>query len=179
MPASTAVGSKFLTNTLATVNALVAAGHLAMTVGGNALSGNVVEIFPTVFMASLLPPHEYSGIRNRHTDDLWLKLIGRLAVRSTQCFCPALIPYANLVKAVEDCPPADLHDVRTAAISAIAADWFASSPPGSGSVQAAGFIGHFDELGFLLPPRAWLDPVFLTMLSEHWTKLGDSNLVWL
>src|SRR5438128_1717373 len=46
MPASTAVGSKFLTNTLATVNALVAAGHLAMTVGGNALSGNVVEIFP-------------------------------------------------------------------------------------------------------------------------------------
>ncbi len=171
-PAPTPVGSKFLASTRRFVDALRSLGFSTMSVSGSGLNGDVVEIFPTLFMAALLPPQAYTGSRSSHSDDLWLRLIGRGptpgAVR------PALSPYATLFSLVEGSALRDRHDLRAAAISAIAADWYASQP----SVM---FVGHATELGFVLPPRAVCDPAFLAVLSTHWQLRASSlsALVWL
>ena len=175
----TAPSSRFLATTQKIVAALGAAGHHPMTVSSSGVSGNVVEIFPTIFMASLLPPHAYVGSRNRHTDALWSALIGKRPVLGTVRTCLALSPYQSLIDAIEARPQCELHDVRAAAISAIAADWFATAPPGSSRQSATTFIGHPKEMGFLLPPLSVFDPDFLILMKAHWASVGGPPLFWI
>jgi hypothetical protein len=179
MPAPTAAGSQFLASTRLIVDRLVRAGYTEMKLAGSTASGNVVEIFPTIFMAALLPPHPYQGKRGKHTDELWLKLIGESALNGVARVCPGLHPYQSLIALVESSKVGQLHDLRAAAISAIAADWFAASPPGSGTSSATMFIGHSTEYGFLLPPRTSCDDAFLAMLETHWRNTGGLPLTWI
>lgn len=178
MPAPTAAGSAFLASTRLVVDALVAAGHTEMKLAGSTVTGNIVEIFPTIFMAALLPPHAYQGTRGEHTDDLWLKLIGRSALNGIVRASPALHPYKSLIAWTES-RMGQLHDLRAAAISAIAADWFAASPPGSSARSATMFFGHPAEYGFLFPPRRSSDAGFLAMLDAHWSEAGGPPLAWI
>jgi len=178
-PWPTAPTSKFLASTRRVVVALQAAGHRPLTLTSSRVSGNVVEIFPTIFMASLLPPHAYVGSRNRHSDELWLALIGKCPVLGTLRVCPALSPYVSFINAIEARPRGELHDLRAAAISAIAADWFATAPPGASGQSATTFIGHPAEMGFLLPALSVFDPDFLRMMQAHWASAGGPPLVWI
>jgi hypothetical protein len=82
------------------------------------VTGSIIEIFPTMFMASLLA-------RTSHTDDLWLALVGQSDVAAR--ICEHILPYQGLIDEVEEMPRWARHDLRTAAISAIAADWVRSS----------------------------------------------------
>lgn len=177
-PAPTPAGSRFLATTVTILAALRALGLGSMTVSGANVTGDVVEIFPTMFMAALLPPLAYTGTRSRHTDDLWLRLIGR-GSPPTGALHRSLAQYASLVRTVEGSARRDLHDLRTAAISAIAADW--SAGPAATSTKATMFIGESTELGFVLPHRPLCDPTFLALLSAHWTSRARSlpRLVWL
>ena len=177
-PAPTPAGSRFLATTLTILASLRAVGLSSMTVSATSVTGNVVEIFPTIFMAALLPPLVYTGTRSGHTDGLWLRLIGHGST-PTGALHPSLTPYAALVRTVESSARRDLHDLRTAAVSAIAADWFAGpTAPGTGTTM---FIGEQTELGFVLPPRPLCDPTFLALLSSHWTARASSlpGLVWI
>jgi hypothetical protein len=176
-PAPTPAGSRFLATTVAILAALRAVGLSPMTVSATSVAGDVVEVFPTLFMAALLPPLAYLGTRSRHTDDLWLRLIGH-GPTPTGALHPSLAPYAALVRTVESSARRDLHDLRTAAVSAIAADWFAR-PTVAGTATTM-FIGEQTELGFVLPPRPSCDPTFLAMLSSHWTARAAAlpGLVW-
>lgn len=178
-PWPTASGSRFLASTQRIVAGLEVAGNRRMELTSRAVRGNVVEIFPTIFMASLLPPHAYVGSRNRHSDELWLALIGKRPVLGAVRVCPALSPYGSLIDAIEARPRGELHDVRAAAISAIAADWFAAAPPGSSEHDATTFIGHPAEMGFLLPALSVFDPDFLRMMKGHWASAGGPPLAWI
>jgi len=178
MPAPTADTSKFLASTRLIVNALVAVGYPEMKMSAAGVAGDVLEIFPTLFMASLLPPHPYTGPRGQHTDDLWLKLVGRSTLNGIVRTHPSLRPYGSLISRVESSNSDELHDLRAAAISAIAAHWLAVAPPGCGEGNALMLIGHPVECGFLLPSRSACDPLFFAMLETHWLAAGGYGLVW-
>jgi hypothetical protein len=176
-PAPTPPSSLFLATTLKILAALRKMGLNSMTVSATSVIGDVVEIFPTLFMAALLPPVVYVGTRSHHTDELWLRLIGQ-GPAPTGAIHPSLTRYAALVLTVESAARRDRHDLRTAAVSAIAADWFAGpTVPGFGTTM---FLGEPTELGFVLPSRSQCDPTFLAMLSSHWTARASSlpGLVW-
>ncbi len=179
MPAPTAAESAFLTSTRLVVDALISAGHTEMKLAGGTVTGNIIEIFPTLFLAARLRPYAYLGERGEHTDDLWLKLIGHSALNYATPACPDLDPYEPLIAQVESSNVGQRHDLRSAAISAIAADWFAAFPPSSGSYGACMLIGHPLEYGFLFPPRRSCDEAFLTMLDAHWSVAGGLPLVWI
>ncbi len=178
MPAPTAAGSKFLAQTRTVVDAIVSVEQLEARVSGSALLGSVVEIFPTVFMGALLPPHPYTGARRVHTDKLWRRLTGSLELDRVLEASSALAPYMALIAEVDGGRPNELHDRRAAAICSIAADWFAASPPGDGGPSATMYIGHPAEGGFLLPPRALCNPTFLAMLDAHWLQRQAGDLFW-
>jgi hypothetical protein len=141
-----------------------------MQVTPNAVTGDILEIFPTLFMAALLPPSPYCGRRNRHTDDLWSSLLGQKAPNTSGHAVQPLRPYSNLIKAIAARPRRDQHELRAAAVSAIAADWCAQAGPGTGAGTATTFFGHPAEYGFIMPPRAWCDQQFLAMLDAHWAS---------
>lgn len=169
-PAPTAGDNHFLQVTAEIINALsiedpqhrqkmniVNAAH-----GQPVLNGNIIEIFPTLFMAALFPPHPYVGTRNAHTDILWHELGGH----------QHLIPYNELRAAVEEEEGVSRrHDLRAAATSAIAADWYAG-----GHID---FIGHPGELGFVLPGEDKMNAAFRAMLVAHWEARGGPPLLWL
>jgi hypothetical protein len=178
MPAPTKSGSPFLASTRNIVDALRAAGHQELTLTSAGLTGTVIEIFPTIFMASLLPPHAYMGERDDHTDDLWEKLIGSSPLHGTSQMCNPLGRYDSLIADIENASWGDRHDLRAAAISAIAADWFASLPPSTGKSTAATYIAHATEGGFLMPPRALCDPEFLAIIDGHRATSSVSGLTW-
>jgi hypothetical protein len=179
MPGPTQVGSKFLASTRLIVDALLAAGHSHMSISANSVAGHVIEIFPTLFMGALLAPHSYNGGRTGHTDDLWLRLIGKEPTDGSACIHRAVVPYVDLIASIEAAPKGDLHDLRTAAISAIAADWFAAGPPGSGTSDATIYIGHDTEFGFVFPPPVHFSPAFLMMLVKYWDGQNNTPLVWI
>jgi hypothetical protein len=169
-PAPTAAGSTFLRVTTEIIDALIEGDplhhkrmHIQQAAHGQPeLVGNVIEIFPTLFMASLLDPHPYDRDRSKHSDDLWGKLGGH----------QHLTPYNALRTAVEsEVGVARKHDLRAAAISAIAADWCAG-----GQID---FIGHPGELGFVLPGEDRMNAAFRTMLTAHWEDSGGPPLLWL
>ena len=137
MPGPTAAGSTFLASTRTVVDALVSVGHSEAVLSGSTVAGSTIEIFPTIFMAALLPPHEYVGKRGEHTDDLWLKLIGAAPVDEVAAPRPVLAPYGTVIAAVEQSPWGDRHELRAAAISAIAADWFGGFPLAQVALQRA------------------------------------------
>jgi hypothetical protein len=179
MPGPTAAGSTFLASTRTVVDGLISVGRSEVVLSGSAVAGNIIEIFPTIFMAALLPPHEYVGKRGEHTDDLWLKLIGAIPLDGVAAARPVLAPYDRVIAAVEQAPWRDRHELRAAAISAIAADWFGGSPPGSGGEMPSVYITHPTEGGFLMPPRAFCDPRFLALIDAHRASSGIQNLIWL
>lgn len=178
-PAPTSQTSKFLASTRLLVNTLVAAGVAHMTVAPPTVTGDIIEIFPTIFMAALLPLQAYTGSRSAHTDEQWLKLIGAAPASGFSTIHPALAPYHALVTAVEASPKGDLHDLRTAAMSAIAADWYAAAPPGSQKPNSTVFVGHLAEYGFILPPRSLWDPSFVTLMNGHQGVAGGPPLIWI
>lgn len=170
MPANTPMGSPFLASTRTIADALVGQSHreARLLTGAKLSPGNLVEIFPTVFMAMLLPPHAYNGDRGEHTDDLWNRLVfsaGPARLAPIAC----LRDYVSLIEAVELAAASDRHDLRAAAVSAIAADWHAGGACEVGNKQAISFMGTSDEFGFLLPPREKMDPTFAALLDEHWS----------
>jgi hypothetical protein len=175
-PAPTPAGSRFLATTVTIVTALSTLGLATMGASATKVSGNVAEVFPTMFMAALLPPHTYAGSRSSHSDDLWVRLVGA----GGRTPIAALAPYGRIARLIESAPRRELHDVRTAALSAIAADWFAEAPPGSGPT-ATTFVGHPIELGFILPPRHLFAPAFLSMMQTHWNARAASlpGLAWI
>jgi hypothetical protein len=177
MPGPTAAGSTFLASTRTVVDALVSVGHSEAVLSGSTVAGSTIEIFPTIFMAALLPPHEYVGKRGEHTDDLWLKLIGAAPVDEVAAPRPVLAPYGTVIAAVEQSPWGDRHELRAAAISAIAADWFGGFPPGAGGATASVYIMHPTEGGFLMPPRPFCDPQFLAMIDAHRATSEIQNLI--
>ena len=117
-----------------------------------------------------MPPKPYEGKRSEHSDTKWLALTSGTMHR-------ALVPYAALVAEVEARPKRDRHDLRSAAISAIAADWFAASPPGS--TDGVVFAGDPIGLGFVLPPRVHCDSEFLAMLDAHRATFRGDALTWI
>ncbi|MBI1948969.1 MAG: hypothetical protein HYS27_24995 [Deltaproteobacteria bacterium] len=169
-PAPTGLNSAFLGQTLDVLARLRALGYTPSVFTGSTLIGDALEIFPTIFMASLLGPHAYIGTRNRHTDDLW----ERLTLPSVHAFFQ---PYEPVVAAVAAQPRLAQHDARMAALCAIAADVTASNPVGAGQA-AATFIGEPSEHGFIMPSRASMNPQFLAMLSNHWKARGGAPLCW-
>lgn len=176
-PAPTGQGSPFLAATSAIVDGLRAEGFQPATLANARLSGDIIEIFPTIFLGSLLPPHGYSGKRNAHTDDLWAKAIGVNPAGTAAAVRVGLFsPFDALISAVEAAPPADRHDARMAAVCAIAADAAAGR---SSNVSAIGFIGHPVEHGFVMPPRASIDAAFAKVMDDHWQRAGGAPLVWL
>ena len=178
MPAPTKPGSPFLASTRTIVDALRSAGHEELSVTEAGLTGAVIEIFPTIFMASLLPPHAYLGEREDHTDDLWEKLIGCAPLNGKSELCASLTGYDALIADIENASWGDRHDLRAAAISAIAADWFASFPPSAGESRPTTYIAHATEGGFLIPPRALCDPEFLAIVDGHRATSSVSGLTW-
>jgi hypothetical protein len=179
MPAPTGATSMFLRATRIVVDALISSGQTEAKIAGPTLRGSVIEIFPTIFMAGLLTPHSYLGRRGDHTDDLWLKLTGCLALNGVVQASPVLAPYDALITQVESAISNSLHELRAATISAIAADWVATFPPGSGGPTPTTYIAHPVEGGFLLPPRAFCDAMFLAMLDAHWANAAARDLVWI
>ncbi len=179
MPAPTAESSEFLKATRLAVDALATLGQIELKVAGCSVIGDVIEIFPTLFLSALLRPHAYSGKRGEHTDDLWLKLIGSSALNGVVTTSAVLAPYAALSAKIESAPHNERHDLRAAAISAIAADMFAAFPPAPNSLASTSYIAHAVEGGFVLPPRALFDAQFLHMLEEHWVDSKNLDLVWL
>lgn len=136
---------------------------------------SVVEIFPTVFMAALLPPRCYDGNRSNHTDHLW----GELMTCNNGKPLRVLQPYGELLQAVEDQPGIKAkHEVRAAAVCAIAAHAVSVGVP-------FGFIGTAAEQGFLLPGtrdgKGWMDAEFRSLLDYAWERRPDiqNGLQWL
>jgi hypothetical protein len=175
-PAPTGAESTFLRSTKGVLDRLEKRGHSRMSLTPAAARGEIVEIFPTLFIAAMLPPYEYKGSRRHHSDDLWSRLIaGAHAGPAHRSF---LQTYASVISDIEAANHRDRHDLRAAAISAIAADWYADAPPGSPSATAMTFIGHPAELGFLLPPASLFNQHFLALLTNHWNGRGDGELSW-
>lgn len=107
MPSPTRPGSPFLTRTRIIVDALVSAGHVEMVADDlRPVSGAMAEIFPTLFMAAMLPPHPYLGKRADHTDDLWLRLVGRRDPNGKTVIAAPLVRYGDLIDEVEAAPNA-------------------------------------------------------------------------
>jgi hypothetical protein len=179
MPAGTRPNSPFLQATTLVTAQIAAHGYAQARLTGAKLVADIVEIFPTLFMAALLPPYAYPGKRSQHTDDLWLTLAGLQPFNGQISVHPALARYQKLITSIEGSLRKERHDLRAAAVSAIAGDWFAAAPPGSGRRNACSFIGHPVEHGFLLPPERWTDQAFRTMLDAHWRSRGGAPLRWL
>jgi hypothetical protein len=169
-PAPTGHNSVFLRQTRAVLAVIAKNGYAISRFIGTALVGAAIEIFPTLYMASLLPPHPYSGSRSQHTDDLW----NRLTVSSLH---PFLVPYLQVISAAAALPRSLQHDASMAALCAIAADVTAANPVGT-SKGAATFIGEPAEHGFILPPRTCVDSQFAAMLTQHWNSRGGPPLWW-
>ena len=136
---------------------------------------SIIEIFPTVFMASLLPPQRYEGIRSAHTDYLWAELLKCNDGKPM----PVLQPYEELVQRVESLTSKRAkHEVRAAAICAIAAHAISSHKP-------LGFIGTNKEQGFLLPGtrdgNGWMNDEFRGLLEHAWNTRPDTRqeLQWM
>lgn len=181
MPAPTGRDSIFLAATRKVVEALGALGfeQFSVTRSGDGTRwewrGEVGETFPTMYMACLLEPHTYSGPRSTHSDDLWSKaaLGSRDEDGASAPVVPFLLPYTSLIRQIER-SPAERHDLRAAAVCAIAADGLAGSTSGEPSST---FFGNEDEHGFLLPPaQAWNDK-FREVVEIHWRRRAPSGLI--
>ena len=169
-PAPTDRNSAFLRQTRVVLAAIGKRGYALSRFTGTALVGAAIEIFPTLYMASLLPPHPYFGSRSQHTDDLW----NRLTVSTLH---PFLVPYLQVISAAGALPRSLQHDASMAALCAIAADVTAANPVGTSSSGAI-FIGEPAEHGFILPPSICIDPQFFAMLTQHWNNRGAPPLCW-
>lgn len=176
MPGPTGIDSRLLNAALSVANMLMSQPFNVPRFCFQApVRPSVVEIFPTLFMAALLPPKPYDGNRGSHTDSLWAQLWGENSGQPL----PALNPYCQLQEAVQNQPNKKArHEVRAAAICAMAAH--AISVGGH-----FGFIGTADERGFLLPGTrdhlGWMHPEFYALLSEAWEGRPDTRnaLQWI
>jgi hypothetical protein len=150
-------GGKFVTSTLEVLEALSRMGVAPLNGLASRGDGTAVETFPTLFMATFLPPEPYTGKRSEHSDDLWTRLV--TATRRSSA--SPLIAYLPLMVEVEAASRCDLHDLRAAAVCAIAADLW------GGTDLPATFIGTVEEGGFLLPPVVWWDVQFRVLVEGH------------
>ena len=180
MPAPTRDGSRLLDATRAIVARLGKLELQEQCIVDGKVCGQVIEIFPSLFMGAMLPPRTYTGKRKDHSDDLWCRLFRVREYAGTKSKVPSpLDRYRELCGVVEAGRAADRHDLRTAAISAIAADLYAAARPGSHDSDAVTFIGTPDELGFILPPiRCW-NPGFRRLVNDHWRAWSREKLLWL
>lgn len=169
-PAPTRDGCSFLVAASAVANTLMSLPfnipqyHLELPI-----QPSVVEIFPTIFMAALLPPQCYNGSRSAHTDYLWTTLMTCNKGKPLT----VLQPYAKLLEAVENQPNNKAkHEVRSAAMCAIAAHAIAEGVP-------FGFIGTEAEQGFLMPGtrdrKGWMDAEFRDLLAYAWERRPDKR----
>lgn len=163
----------------------------------DAIPHSVFETFPTLAMASLLPPRGYYGPRAGRTDALWKELFAPLRPRGARTVAkverrgqaaasgrgdavaaasPHMAPYGPIFHCVENLPAAWRHGLRAAAFCAILADWCMALPP-RWSRTGTTFIGARGEHGFLLPPLDRMDPAFASLLTDHWTARGSYPLL--
>lgn len=97
-PAPTKAGSPFLDAASALAAILMAPPFCVPAFSLRVpIRPSVIEIFPTLFMAALLPPERYDSDRSAHTDRLWASLMGCDDGEPL----PVLRPYEGLRQSVE------------------------------------------------------------------------------
>jgi hypothetical protein len=175
-PAPTKRGSAFHRAATEVADALMASPyHLPKFQLHGAVQPSVIEIFPTLFMAAMLPPTRYDGDRSAHTDTLWSDIVAEV----TRGRLPMLDPYLPLMQEVDkQSSDKARHEVRAAFICAIAAHAVRSG-------VSQGFLGSSAEQGFLLPGtrdgRGWMNDDFRDLLHDAWERRPHSgaHLSWL
>ena len=173
-PASTSATSKFLVSTRSVLTALDASGLHPPGTPERGVLGPALEIFPTLFMASMLEPHAYEGKRREHTDALWRRWVQQHLLHADS----PLHPFSALIARADAAPPTQRHDMRMAVVCAIAACWHLERGATTASGCPAEFIGNAKEHGFLLPPADLWNASFRAMTVSHWEKSAPLGLEW-